>query len=152
MFSSCSTCPSAQLTALVEVVEADWRPLSVRLCLAGEHEVWTFSDWHQWQPGLWLAGGAVQSTTGEGGVVNDYALAAVQVRSAAASTAGSSADGGGYGGSGDNDSSGSSNSSSSVTGGRRFAQPPAPLLPPGSSFVPGLPEEVPAWHTTSGHR
>ncbi|PRW56405.1 hypothetical protein C2E21_4538 [Chlorella sorokiniana] len=127
-----------KLTALVEVLESDWRPLSLRLCLAGEHEVWRFSDWHQWQPGLWLAGGAVQSTTGEGGVVNDYSLAAVQVSSVGSS---------GAAGSGSTDGGSGTNSSSS----RRFVQPPAPLLPPCSSFVPGLPEEVPAWHTSSGH-
>ena len=133
-----------QLTALVEVVEADWRPLSLRLCLAGEHEVWRFSDWHQWQPGLWLAGGAVQSTTGEGGVVNDYSLTAVEVCSAASH--------GDAGSSSPNGSSSSSGGGSGNGGGRRFVQPPAPLVPPGTSFVPGLPEEVSAWHTTSGHR
>ena len=120
-------CPRArctQVTALVEVCQADWRPISLRLCLAGEHDLWAFSDWHQWQPGLWLAGAAVQNTSGSSGVVNEYSADGLQLRPAAGGSASAS----------------------------RYAQPSTPLMPDDAAFVPGVPEEVPAWHTSSGHR
>lgn len=112
-----------QITALVEVCSADGRPLSLRLCLAGEHELWSFSDWQQWQPGLWLAGAAVQSTGGDSPIVNEYASSAVQVLPAGSGGAAS-----------------------------RCAQPATPLMPPDAEFLPGLPAEVPTWYTASGHR
>ena len=119
-----------QIAALLEVSTADWRPLSLRLCLAGEHELWSFADWREWQPGLWLAGAAVQTSSGDSPVVNEYAAGSVQLRAA-----------GGDGARG-----------SSAGAPSRFAQPPMPLMPQDAAFVPGLPADVPAWHTVSGHR
>ena len=117
-----------QVVARVEVCADSWRPVSMRLQLAGDAELWAFSDCRQWQPGMWLAGVAVQTTSGDSsGMRNEYRVQSVQLRQAASTP-------------------GSSSSSS------RFAQPPAPLLPPDTAFLPGEPEQVPAWHTTSGHR
>ncbi|KAL4443501.1 hypothetical protein ABPG75_011238 [Micractinium tetrahymenae] len=124
-----------RVAALLELCSASWRPLSAQLHLAGERELWRFSDWRQCPglPGLWLAASAVQSSSGEGSPRNEYRLRLLESRPAARA-AGAAAAPAGRGG----------------TGGR-FAPPPTPLLPADSSFLPGQAEGVPAWHTVSGH-
>lgn len=122
-----------QVAALLEVCTATWRPVSMRLQLAGDEELWQLSDYREWQPGLWAAGTAVQSSSSKGGVVNTYHASSVQVRHSNGAAARSSG----------NDGS---------SRGSRFAPPPAPLLPADASFAPGAADEVPAWHTVSGHR
>lgn len=116
----------------------------MRLRLAGDEEVWELSDWREWQPGLWLAGTATQSSSEEGGVMNTYHACSVTLQDAPLSLLPAMESGGAS-------SSGSSGGSRSSSG-SRFTPPQAPLMPDDSSFLPGVPEEVPAWYTISGHR
>ena len=115
----------------MELCEASWRPVSLRLLLAGEHELWRFSDWREWQPGLWLAAAAVQTSSCEGSPANTYQLGSLAVHPSLGS---------------------SSMPAGAAAAAAGFAPPPTPLLPADAEFVRGAPEAVPAWHTVSGHR
>ncbi|EFN58196.1 hypothetical protein CHLNCDRAFT_142045 [Chlorella variabilis] len=132
-----------QVVVWLELCTTSWLPRSMRLRLAGDEEVWELSDWREWQPGLWLAGTATQSSSEEGGVMNTYHACSVTLQDAPLSLLPAMESGGAS-------SSGSSGGSRSSSG-SRFTPPQAPLMPDDSSFLPGVPEEVPAWYTISGH-
>ena len=135
-----------RVTTLLQLCLSTGLPHAMHVQLAGDEELWEMSDWRQWGPGLWLAAHAVQSTPGEGSVVNTYQVVRLQQGPGAAAEACSSssdpsADGG----------SASDGSSVSRGAGGPFAPPPSPMLPADAAFLPDVPADVPALFTASGH-
>lgn len=125
-----------KMRAVVQVDPSTWRPVRMELLLSGDVERWHFEDWMSWDaspspssrpasidyPAFFLH----DSLSGGRQELRVDRVAVRHLDLAASAAA-----------------------SAEVLA--RYSMPPEPLMPADATFVPGVPSNVPAWFSQSGH-
>lgn len=112
---------NGKMMARLRLCTLTWQPVEMEQPLCGDTEAWRYEGWAQLCGGLTHPREVVHQ--GAAGGQHSYLTTSMELRSALDATAAALS----------------------------YSIPFTPLLPEDTSFLPGLPSTVKAWHTRSGH-